>query len=164
VVAEIAALLKSYGCSLVVGDKYAAKWVIEAFAKVGITYRHSDADRSAVYLDCLPLFTSGRVRLIDSTRLISQFAALERRVFPTGRDRVDHGRAGRDDLCNAAAGCLVLAARPGAPAEKPLKAKRFQASISDTTRYRFHLQIWGCAPLPGYVSERGPQAEICFCF
>ena len=112
VVAEIAALLKSYGCSHVVGDKYAAKWVVEAFAKVGITYRHSDADRSAVYLDCLPLFTSGRARLIDNARLISQFAGLERRTFPTGRDRIDHGRAGRDDLCNACAGCLVLAARP----------------------------------------------------
>jgi hypothetical protein len=112
VVAEIAALLKSYGCSHLVGDKYAAKWVIEAFAKVGITYRHSDADRSAIYLDCLPLFTSGRARLIDSPRLISQFAGLERRTFSTGRDRVDHGRAGGDDACNAAAGALVLAARP----------------------------------------------------
>jgi hypothetical protein len=111
VVAEIAALLKSYGCSQVVGDKYAAKWVVEAFAKVGIAYRHSDADRSAIYLDCLPLFTSGRVRLIDNPRIVAQFAALERRTFPTGRDRIDHGRAGRDDACNAVAGALVLAAR-----------------------------------------------------
>jgi hypothetical protein len=86
--------------------------VIEAFAKVGITYRHSDAGRSAIYLDCLPLFTSGRARLIDSPRLISQFAGLERRTFSTGRDRVDHGRAGGDVACNAAAGALVLAARP----------------------------------------------------
>jgi hypothetical protein len=109
---EIAALLKTYTCSHVVGDKYAARWVIEAFAKVGITYRHSDADRSAIYLDALPLFTSGRARLIDNARLVTQFAGLERRTFPTGRDRIDHGRAGRDDLCNAAAGCLVLAARP----------------------------------------------------
>lgn len=111
-VAEIAALLKTYSCSHVVGDKYAAGWVIEAFAKVGITYRHSDADRSAVYLNALPLFTAGRARLIDSARLVAQFAGLERRTFPTGRDRIDHGRAGRDDLCNACAGCLVLAARP----------------------------------------------------
>ena len=112
VVAEIAALLKTYRCSHLVGDKYAAGWVVEAFAKVGITYRHSDVDRSAIYLDCLPLFTSGRARLIDSPRLVAQFSALERRTFPTGKDRVDHGRAGRDDACNAAAGALVLAARP----------------------------------------------------
>jgi hypothetical protein len=111
-VAEIAALLKTYSFSHVVGDKYAAKWVVEAFAKVGISYRHSDADRSAVYLDCLPLFTSGRARLIDNARLISQFAGLERRTFPTGRDRVNHGRGGHDDAANSVAGALVLAARP----------------------------------------------------
>jgi hypothetical protein len=114
VVAEIAALLKTYHCSSVTGDKYAAKWVIEAFAKVGINYRHSDRDRSAVYLDVLPLFTSGRARLIDNTRLVAQFAGLERRTFPTGRDRIDHGpgQASRDDACNAAAGALVLASAP----------------------------------------------------
>jgi hypothetical protein len=109
--AEIAALLKEYRCTEVTGDSYAAKWVSEAFARIGITYRKSDADRSAVYLDVLPLFTSGRARLLDSPRLIGQFAGLERRTFATGRDRVDHGRAGHDDLCNAAAGALVLASR-----------------------------------------------------
>ena len=59
----------------------------------------------------LPLFASGRARLLDNPRLVNQFAALERRTFPSGRDRIDHDRAGRDDLCNAAAGALVLAAR-----------------------------------------------------
>jgi hypothetical protein len=33
---------------------FGADVVDTAFAKVGITYRHSDADRSAIYLDCLP--------------------------------------------------------------------------------------------------------------
>ena len=108
---EIVALLKTYRCTQVVGDSYAARWASDAFVKAGITYRRSDLDRSAVYLNTLPLFTSGRARLIDSRRLISQFAALERRVFPTGRDRVDHGRSGRDDAANSAAGALVLAAR-----------------------------------------------------
>jgi hypothetical protein len=109
VTAEIAALLKSYRCPRVTGDKYAAQWVVEAFNKVGIKYIQSERDRSAIYLDALPLFTSGRARLIDNTRLVGQFAALERRTFSTGKDRVDHGRAGRDDACNAAAGALVLA-------------------------------------------------------
>lgn len=112
---EIAALLKSYRCTQVTGDKYAAQWVVEAFAKTGIKYAQSVADRSAIYLDCLPLFTSGRARLIDNARLVAQFAALERRTFSTGKDRVDHGRAGHDDACNAAAGALVLAASRKAP-------------------------------------------------
>jgi hypothetical protein len=36
-------------------------------------------------------------------------AVLERRTSPAGRDRVDHGPAGADDACNAAAGAMVLA-------------------------------------------------------
>ncbi len=110
VAAEIAQLLKEYRCSTVVGDNYAAKWVSDAFAKIGITYRKSDADRSAIYLNAFPLFTSGRARLLDIPRLVSQFAGLERRTFSTGRDRVDHGRTGHDDAANAAAGALTLAA------------------------------------------------------
>jgi hypothetical protein len=112
---EIAALLKSYRCADVTGDKYAAQWVVEAFSKVGVRYIQSEADRSAIYLDCLPLFTSGRARLVDNPRLVAQLAALERRTFSTGRDRVDHGRAGHDDTCNSAAGALVLAVSRAAP-------------------------------------------------
>ncbi len=112
IVAEISALLKSYNPSETTGDKYATQWVVEAFSKAGIIYLQSERDRSAIYLDTLPLLTSGRARLIDNARLVSQFAALERRPFSTGRDRVDHGRSGRDDLCNAAALALVLASVP----------------------------------------------------
>jgi hypothetical protein len=112
---EIAALLKSYRCTEVTGDKYAAQWVVEAFSKVGIRYIQSEADRSAIYLDALPLFTSGRARLIDNARLVAQFAALERRTFSTGRDRVDHGKTERDDACNSAAGALVLASSRRGP-------------------------------------------------
>jgi hypothetical protein len=44
-----------------------------------------------------------RSLLLDNARLVSQFASLERRSTPVGRDRVDHGPGGRDDLSNAAA-------------------------------------------------------------
>jgi hypothetical protein len=110
IVEEITKLLETYKRSKVTGDKYAAQWVVEAFAKTGVKYIQSERDRSAIYLDALPLFTSGRARLIDNPRLVAQFAALERRTFSTGRDRVDHGSSGRDDTCNSAAGALVLAA------------------------------------------------------
>jgi len=111
-VAQIAAVLKSYGLHETVGDRYAAQWVVDAFAKCGIRYKHSERDRSSIYLDCLPLFTSGKVRLVDHKRLVSQFSSLERRTSSVGKDRVDHGPGGKDDLCNAAAGALVLAAAP----------------------------------------------------
>ncbi len=115
VVAEIAVLLRSYCISEVTGDKYAAEWVVEAFKKELIKYRSSDRDRSALYLDVLPLFTSGRARLIDNPRLVHQFATLERRTSRTGRDRVDHPTGSHDDLCNSAAGALLLASGKGGP-------------------------------------------------
>jgi hypothetical protein len=105
---QIAETLKSYGLTETVGDKYAAEWVVDAFAKCGIKYSHSERDRSSIYLDCLPLFTSGRVRLLDNKRLVNQFGSLERRTSSIGKDRVDHGPGGHDDVCNSAALALVL--------------------------------------------------------
>jgi hypothetical protein len=107
---QVVELLRSYGLRKTIGDKYAAAWVVDAFAKQGITYEHSERDRSAIYLDALPLFTSGRARILDNKRLASQFVSLERRTSSIGKDRVDHGPGGHDDLCNSAAGALVLSA------------------------------------------------------
>jgi hypothetical protein len=59
VVAEIADLLRQYRCGTIYGDRYAASWVTEAFAKEGLTYCNAQRDRSAIYGDALPLFTSG---------------------------------------------------------------------------------------------------------
>jgi hypothetical protein len=104
-VERVSQLLKSFGLSETVGDKYAAGFVIQAFAKCGIGYQHSERDRSQVYLECLPLFTSHRARLVDNRRLVTQFAALERRPSSSGKDRIDHPQhGGADDVCNSAAG------------------------------------------------------------
>lgn len=110
VVSEIAALLRSYGIKEITGDKYAAEWVVEAFTKQRVKYNSSDRDRSSIYLDALPLFTTGRARLVDNQRLMHQFAGLERRTSRVGRDLVDHPPNGSDDCANSAAGALVLAA------------------------------------------------------
>ena len=64
------------------------------------------------YADALPLFNSGRVRLLDNRRLVSQFAALERKTSAMGRDVINHPPGGHDDVCNAAAGALVSATAP----------------------------------------------------
>ena len=109
VIEEIAALLRSYRCSSVTGDKYAAEFVVEAFRHCGITYKDSKLDRSEIYIDFLPLITAGKLLLIDHPRAIAQFAALERRTFPSGKDRIDHPVGGHDDLSNAIAGAAVLA-------------------------------------------------------
>ena len=57
----------------------------------------------------MPLFTTGRARLLDNERLVAQFAGLVRTTSPSGRDKVDHGKTGMDDVCNAAAGAMILA-------------------------------------------------------
>ena len=54
-VAEMAGVLKAYGLTRTVGDKYAGEWVVDAFAKAGIRYQQSDRDRSAIYLDAADL-------------------------------------------------------------------------------------------------------------
>jgi hypothetical protein len=107
---NIAKTLKEYGLTSVVGDRYAASWTIDAFAKCGIRYTHSDRDRSAIYADVLPLFTSGRAHLLDNQRLVGQLANLERRTTSTGRDKIDHPNGLHDDVANAVSGALVRAA------------------------------------------------------
>jgi hypothetical protein len=108
---HISILLKSYRIFTVTGDRYAPGFVVEGFARCGIKYVFSEFDRSQIYLECLPLLTSGRAKLLDVKRMLAQFASLERRTLPTGRDRVDHPAGDwHDDLSNACAGALRLAA------------------------------------------------------
>jgi hypothetical protein len=63
-------------------------------------------------MEALPLFMSGKIRLLDSRRLVSQFASLERRTT-MGRDRIDHPPHMHDDASNAVAGSMVLAVDAG---------------------------------------------------
>ena len=60
---EYAALLKEYRVFQATGDNYAAQWVAGAWRKAGIGYFKSELPKSQVYLECLPLFARGLVRL-----------------------------------------------------------------------------------------------------
>ena len=98
------------------GDRYGGEWPREAFRKCGIEYATASKAKSDLYRDVLPLLNSDRVELLDLPRLQAQLLGLERRTSRTGRDSVDHGPGGHDDLANAAAGaiwrCERLAAGP----------------------------------------------------
>jgi hypothetical protein len=48
--------------------------------------------------------------LLDHPRLATQLVGLERRTARGGRDSIDHAPGAHDDIANAAAGALVLAA------------------------------------------------------
>ena len=103
---EYAALLRDYNIREVGGDHYSAGWVSGAWQKAGIRYIKSELAKSDLYLETLPLFTRGLVRLPDHPKLIRELRLLERHTHRSGRDTVDHGRNGHDDHSNACCGVL----------------------------------------------------------
>ncbi len=109
-VASMAETIKSYGLREVQGDQYAGEWVPAAFQRFGITYKPSELTRSEIYLETLPLFSQGRIELLDLPILRTQLLLLERRTRAGGRDSVDHPRGAHDDHANSAAGACRLAA------------------------------------------------------
>jgi len=111
VVAEYAALLKTYRVTKVVGDRYAGEWPREQFKKHGVTYEPSAKPKSDLYRDLLPAINSQRVELLDHDRLVAQLVGLERRTGRGGRDSIDHAPGAHDDLANAVAGALTLTAQ-----------------------------------------------------
>ena len=110
VVRDFCDVLKSYGISTVMGDRYAGEWPRERFSVHGITYEPAGQPKSDLYRELLPLLTSGRCELPDHQRLHTQLLGLERRTARGGRDSIDHAPGAHDDLANAAAGALVAAA------------------------------------------------------
>jgi hypothetical protein len=111
-VKQVVGMFKQYGLNHCVGDRYSALWTVEGFGKLGFRYQHSDRDGSAVYADALPLYTSGRARILDIKRHTSQLAQLERKTSTVGRDRISHPAGGHDDLATASSLAMVLAAQP----------------------------------------------------
>jgi hypothetical protein len=109
VVAQCAAVLKTYRVHRIRADRYAGDWPTEAFSKHGITCEPADRSKSDIYRDFLPLITSKRALLLDDQRMIAQLCSLERRVARGGKDSIDHPRhaSAHDDLINSAAGAMV---------------------------------------------------------
>lgn len=137
---EFAALCRTYGIGAVVGDRFAPGWTAAAWQRAGVRYEPAPQTRSQLYLSLLGPLNSGRVRLLDQPRCALQLCQLERRVGRQGADSVDHPGGGHDDVSNAVAGCLVLAAvgasaapvmpwYPGAPAGPGSTAKPKQATV-----------------------------------
>jgi hypothetical protein len=108
VVSEFAALLKSYRCYKVVGDRYAGEWPREQFSRFSVMYEPPPKPKSELYLDALALINSKRLDLLDNTRAFNQLLALERRSARGGRDSIDHPPGQHDDVINAVAGCASV--------------------------------------------------------
>jgi hypothetical protein len=119
VVAEMASVLKRYGCDRAVGDAYAAEWSRTTFAQHGITYNRASTSvwkegaeaktkvakpKAILYAELLPRLTSAEVELLDNELLITQLSLLQRRTRSGARDSIDHPPGGHDDLANCLAG------------------------------------------------------------
>ncbi len=109
VVDDFVACLRLYRISTVVGDRYGGEFPRELFRKQGVGYQVADKVRSELYKELLPLLNSRTVDLLDQPRLIAQCCALERHTARGGKDSIDHGPHGHDDVINAVAGALYLA-------------------------------------------------------
>jgi hypothetical protein len=108
VIDDLATLLKTYRITQVTGDRYGGEFPRELFRKRGIKYLCSEKPKSDLFRDLLPLLNAGRIVLPRSDRLVSQLCGLERRVSRSGRDSIDHGPGGHDDLANSVAGAADL--------------------------------------------------------
>jgi hypothetical protein len=113
IVHECTKVLKPYGINRVTGDRYAGEWPREQFRKHGVEYLVGDKSASELYVEFLPMLNSGKVELLDNSRLIAQLCGLERRTARAGRDSIDHAPGSHDDVSNAVAGAAILAASGG---------------------------------------------------
>lgn len=110
VCADFARDLRRFGVSTAIADRFAGDFPVEQMRRHGITVKPSELVKSDLYREVLPLFNSGSVELLDLPRLHAQLVGLERRTARGGRDSIDHAPGSHDDMANAVAGALVLAA------------------------------------------------------
>jgi ribosomal protein L37AE/L43A len=157
-VKEFCADLKRYRCYSVTGDRYAGEWPRERFSVNGILYTLAEKNRSEIYLDFLPMLNSRAVKLLDIHRLTAQLAGLVRRTRSGGRDNVDHKPGQHDDLCNVAAGVLVLVAI-GGNWEFGLLAYDKQVASDKSGKQDFKIKV--ASPVTAPESSSQQSATTC---
>ena len=152
---EFSTVLKAYGVAKVIGDRYAGEWVREPFRRHGVDYQLSEAPKSDIYRDALPLFNASRAQLLDLKRLINQLCSLERRTARGGRDLIDHPQhpGAHDDLANAVCGAFVMLERD----RRPQLISVSTSSASTVCRRRCRDRNMSSPP----SGRRGPTSLWC---
>ena len=110
--ADWACLAREYGCRQVTGDNFSGEWLVSAMKAAGMAYERTATPKSGLYLESVPVFMRGGISMPNHPQLIRELRLLERRVAPSGKDRVDHGQNGSDDYANAVAGLISLCIQP----------------------------------------------------
>ena len=118
VVADFVVELGRYGIKSAVADRWGSEFVRERFERLGVHLEQSAKPKSELYGELLPVINSGKIELLDNTRLIAQLVGLERRTSRSGKDSIDHapgsGPGSHDDLINSVAIAVSLVQRPQA--------------------------------------------------
>jgi hypothetical protein len=164
VATEYADLARTYGITELVGDNFAGEWVSQSFRDAGIGYRKSDLVKSALYLEALSTFNTGRVELPNDAKLIRELRMLERATHRSGKDTVDHPKSGSDDRANVLCGAMWICGVAGTKRRGEASVGYFDHSTSriswpgergTTVREqleRRHIQLYG-AP------EQSPRSK-----
>jgi hypothetical protein len=98
-------VLKEYGITQVVGDKYAGETFLHDFLRHGISYEVCALPAHKLYEALEPSLNAHEIVLLDHPECESQFLGL---VWRGGK--IDHPPGGeKDDFANAATGALLLA-------------------------------------------------------
>ena len=111
VTAEIADLCRRYRVSHVVGDRYAAEWVRQAFRDARLAYWAAPWTKAEAYRELEPLLVAGQLDLLEHPELLRELRCLERRYYPGGRIAIDHPTGAHDDHANALALAIAHALR-----------------------------------------------------
>jgi hypothetical protein len=144
---EFANIMHSYGISTCTGDKYALGWVVEGFAKFGITLEHNEMDTSAIFGSFVSMINSSRCELLENKRLYQQLLGLERKTTRL-KEIISHQRNGHDDI--AVVCCASLLAAAGTLSGSEMWT-RFGESYQD-----FSLQQFGPWKIENARSFRSP--------
>jgi hypothetical protein len=120
---ELAQFLASFKVSETTGDRYSAQWCAQAFEKRRIRYKHSELNKSQLYVELLPRLNAKTIRLLDHPRAINQICGLERHTTRGGRDSIDHpsGSGSHDDVANVLANLAVVLASSKSSYDDSLK-------------------------------------------
>jgi hypothetical protein len=132
---EFATFARSYRITRVTGDAYGGDFPRQAFRNNGLNYDVSEKSRSQLYTSFLPMLNSTAVDLLDNDRMINQLVGLERRTSRSGRDSIDHGPSGKDDVANAVAGACCNV-------RKTDNSNRGPIAHESSSGYSIHDRSW----------------------
>ena len=100
VVQDMAELVRQYNINSVSGDNYGADLVVELFTKAGISYQRSEETAADLYVQAIPIFSTGKIEAPDHPVLRRELILLERRTRIGGRDLITHPHGLHDDMAN----------------------------------------------------------------